>query len=94
MVYMTVHISTEAIYWVSHCGGVPPVKNGTCNLRGNTVGPTLIAIYSKTYRNISTTQTILDTPDNSLYTDNHITDVGVIGRKWQKLKKKRILPIS
>ena len=69
-------------------GPPPPVKNGICNLRGNTGSPTLIAIYSKTYRNISTTQTILDTPDNSLYTDNHITDVGVIGRKWQKLKKK------
>ena len=63
------------------------LKNGTCNLRGNTGSPTLIAIYSKTYRNISTTQTILDTPDKSLYTDNHITDVGVIGRKWQQFKK-------
>ena len=72
----------------------PPVKNGICNLRGNTGSPTLIAIYSKTYRNISTTQTILDTPDKSLYTDNHITDVGVIGRKWQQFKKKRILPTA
>ena len=57
-------------------------------MRGKTVGPFFNSPPSKTYRNISTTQAILDAADESLYTDNRITDVGVIGRKWQNLLKK------
>ena len=57
---------------------------------GNTVGPYLIARNSKTYRNFSTTQTILDTPDKSLYTDNNKTTVSFKERKWWNFQKKTI----
>ena len=72
--------------------GVPPphVKNGICKMWGNTVGQYLIARNSKTYRNFSTTQTILDTPDKSLYTDNNKTTVSFKERKWWNFQKKTI----
>ena len=49
---------------------------------GNTVGPFLIAIDSKTYMNFYAYETILDTRDKSLYTDNNKITLSFIERKW------------
>ena len=42
-----------------------------------------VTIYSKTYRNFLAYEPILETCDNSLYTDNIITVVSFIELKWR-----------
>ena len=60
-------------------------------MRGKSKQPHFVVIYSKSYRNSLAHETILEICDKSLYTDNNITDVSLIERKWRNVQKNTIL---